>query len=283
MEANQIDDFGIVLLGFNVRLIVAYADFSRQEAEDDNGEIHGVHEGKGKQHSIECQTRSLHLHLEKSRRPSLHIASYDPFSATHMSYVVYALSFSFLFGYIATHIFPPHDHPLLPTSHGPSTGFSMAAFSPVVWVIAHEMWPPRLQWTTTTAASIRTQGPFRARRSVCPEDQSPLLRGYSKHINNPPGRALSLACITSDWMAALYLTFVVSGRPYDTLCLIAVSRGAGISDMHFMGYRYLYSNGFLVSITYLQHNHPALPFMIPLNRGGLEEALANHGYRTMGS
>uniref|UniRef100_A0A3N7GX78 Uncharacterized protein n=1 Tax=Populus trichocarpa TaxID=3694 RepID=A0A3N7GX78_POPTR len=77
--------------------------------------------------SRECQTRSLHLHLEKSRRPSLPIASNDPFSA-HSPMLFMTSPSAFSSATLPSHISTSY-HPLLPTSHGPSTGFSKPAFS----------------------------------------------------------------------------------------------------------------------------------------------------------
>lgn len=113
---------------------------------------------------------------------------------------------------------------------------------------------------------------------------------YSKYLNNPPGRLLSLlVTLTLGW--PLYLAFNVSGRPYDRFAChydpygpiysdrerlqIFVS-DAGIFVTTFVLYQLaaakglawivcvygvplLIVNGFLVLITYLQHTHPALP------------------------
>lgn len=113
---------------------------------------------------------------------------------------------------------------------------------------------------------------------------------YSKYLNNPPGRALSLA-ITLGLGWPLYLAFNVSGRPYDRFAChfhpyapiyndrervqIFIS-DAGVMGAAYLVYRagaawgfgtvaalygvpLLIVNGFLVLITYLQHTHPSLP------------------------
>nr|AZO92969.1 delta-12 fatty acid desaturase [Idesia polycarpa] len=113
---------------------------------------------------------------------------------------------------------------------------------------------------------------------------------YSKLLNNPPGRALGLAItLLLGW--PLYLTFNASGRPYDrfachydpyspiysdrerlhiyisdlgifaatfVLYSIAVSQGQAFLICIY-GVPLLFVNGFLVTITYLQHTHPSLP------------------------
>ncbi|CAN6440512.1 unnamed protein product [Victoria cruziana] len=116
------------------------------------------------------------------------------------------------------------------------------------------------------------------------------LAWYSKYMNNPPGRVLSLAAsLLLGW--PLYLAFNVSGRTYERFAChydpygpIFTDRERTqivVSDLGVLGACYvLYSlakacgfwwlvsvygipllivNGFLVLITYLQHTHPALP------------------------
>lgn len=113
---------------------------------------------------------------------------------------------------------------------------------------------------------------------------------YSKYLNSPPGRLLSLLLtFTLGW--PLYLAFNVSGRRYErfachfdpygpiysdrerlqifisdagvlaatfVLYRLAVARGlAWLACVY--GVPLLVANGFLVLITYLQHTHPALP------------------------
>lgn len=113
---------------------------------------------------------------------------------------------------------------------------------------------------------------------------------YAKYINNPPGRFVSLLItLTLGW--PLYLAFNISGRPYHRfashydpygpiysdrerlqiyisdvgvitvayfLYRVAVAKGlAWIVCLY--GLPLLIVNGFLVTITYLQHTHPALP------------------------
>nr|ACH43025.1 omega-6 fatty acid desaturase [Glycine max] len=113
---------------------------------------------------------------------------------------------------------------------------------------------------------------------------------YTKYLNNPLGRAASLLItLTIGW--PLYLAFNVSGRPYDGFAshyhpyapiysnrerlLIYVSDVALFSVTYLLyrvatmkglvwllcvyGVPLLIVNGFLVTITYLQHTHYALP------------------------
>jgi len=113
---------------------------------------------------------------------------------------------------------------------------------------------------------------------------------YNKYFNNPPGRLGSLLItLTLGW--PLYLLFNVSGRPYDRfachydpygpiftdreraqiyisdvgivamtyfLYKVAVAKGLGFLVCIY-GVPLLIVNAFLVTITYLQHTHPALP------------------------
>nr|XP_018898615.1 PREDICTED: delta(12)-fatty-acid desaturase FAD2-like [Bemisia tabaci]XP_018898616.1 PREDICTED: delta(12)-fatty-acid desaturase FAD2-like [Bemisia tabaci]WQH19958.1 delta12 fatty acid desaturase [Bemisia tabaci] len=113
---------------------------------------------------------------------------------------------------------------------------------------------------------------------------------YAKYLNNPPGRIICLVVtLTLGW--PLYLAFNVSGRPYDRfanhfdpqspiyserkrnqiimsdLGIVAVSyiiyravMAYGLAHvMCIYGIPLLIVNGFLVSITFLQHTHPSLP------------------------
>ncbi|GAB2218342.1 hypothetical protein Droror1_Dr00001562 [Drosera rotundifolia] len=120
-----------------------------------------------------------------------------------------------------------------------------------------------------------------------PKSQMPW---FSKYLNNPVGRLGTLAItLTLGW--PLYLLFNVSGRPYDRFAchfdpygpifsareslqifvsdiglltmvyalFLAVS-AKGLAWLIFVyGVPLLIVNGFLVTITYLQHTHPALP------------------------
>lgn len=113
---------------------------------------------------------------------------------------------------------------------------------------------------------------------------------YNTYFNNPPGRLGSLlVTLTLGW--PLYLLFNVSGRPYDRfachydpygpiftdreraqiyisdvgivamtyfLCKVAIAKGLGWLVCIY-GVPLLIVNAFLVTITYLQHTHPALP------------------------
>ncbi|XP_016176855.1 omega-6 fatty acid desaturase, endoplasmic reticulum isozyme 1 isoform X3 [Arachis ipaensis] len=113
---------------------------------------------------------------------------------------------------------------------------------------------------------------------------------YNKYMNNPPGRAISLfITLTLGW--PLYLAFNVSGRPYDRFAshydpyapiysnrerlLIYVSDSSVFAVTYLLyhiatlkglgwvvcvyGVPLLIVNGFLVTITCLQHTHASLP------------------------
>ncbi|KAF5941330.1 hypothetical protein HYC85_022497 [Camellia sinensis] len=113
---------------------------------------------------------------------------------------------------------------------------------------------------------------------------------YSKYLNNPPGRILTvIITLTLGW--PLYLMFNVSGRHYDRFAchydpygpiysdrerLQIYLSDAGVLGVSYVLYRFalvkglawvlclyggplLIVNGFLVLITWLQHTHPALP------------------------
>ncbi|KAK6941916.1 Fatty acid desaturase domain [Dillenia turbinata] len=113
---------------------------------------------------------------------------------------------------------------------------------------------------------------------------------YSKYLNHPPGRVITLTVmLTLGW--PLYLAFNVSGRPYDRFACHYDPCGPiysdrerlqiFISDLGTLAVTYglyklvaaqglvwvichygvplLIVNAFLVMITYLQHTHPSLP------------------------
>ncbi|KAK4753687.1 hypothetical protein SAY87_001791 [Trapa incisa] len=113
---------------------------------------------------------------------------------------------------------------------------------------------------------------------------------YSRYLNNPPGRVLTLiVTLTLGW--PLYLALNVSGRSYDRFAchydpygpiysdrerLQIYISDAGVMAASYALYRIaavrgltwlvcmyggplLVVNAFLVMITYLQHTHPALP------------------------
>ncbi|XP_008799208.1 omega-6 fatty acid desaturase, endoplasmic reticulum isozyme 2-like [Phoenix dactylifera] len=116
------------------------------------------------------------------------------------------------------------------------------------------------------------------------------LAWYSRYLNNPPGRVLFLAVtLTLGW--PLYLAFNISGRPYPRFAchydpygpiyshreraqifiadagvlaaFYALCRLAGPFGLWWVvrvyGVPLLIVNGWLVTITYLQHTHASLP------------------------
>lgn len=181
-----------------------------------------------------------------------------------------------------------------------------------VWVIAHEcghhafsdyswlddvvglvlhssLLVPYFSWKYSHRRHHSNTGSLERDEVFVPKPKSELPR-FSKYLNNPPGRFLSLAVtLTLGW--PLYLAFNVSGRKYDRfachydpngpiysdrerlqifisdagvlgaiyiLFRVAAARGIGWVVCIY-GVPLLIVNGFLVLITYLQHTHPALP------------------------
>ncbi|WCJ32411.1 Delta(12)-fatty-acid desaturase [Euphorbia peplus] len=181
-----------------------------------------------------------------------------------------------------------------------------------VWVIAHEcghhafsdyQWVddtvglvlhsallvPYFSWKISHRRHHSNTGSMERDEVFVPKPKS-RIPWYSKYLNNPPGRALSLAAtLLIGW--PLYLAFNVSGRPYDRLAchydpygpifsererLQIYISDIGIFATTFVLYQaaeakgfgwvvctygvpLLIVNSFLVMITYLQHTHPSLP------------------------
>ncbi|GAB2287003.1 Delta(12) fatty acid desaturase [Dionaea muscipula] len=123
-----------------------------------------------------------------------------------------------------------------------------------------------------------------------PKPKSKIPWYFTKYLNNPLGRLFTLAItLLLGW--PLYLLFNVSGRPYDRFAchfdpygpifstreriqvyvsdigilaaLYALYVAASLKGLAWVvcvyGVPLLIVNGFLVTITYLQHTHPALP------------------------
>ncbi|KAM0941521.1 putative acyl-CoA (9+3)-desaturase [Dioscorea sansibarensis] len=181
-----------------------------------------------------------------------------------------------------------------------------------VWVIAHEcghhafsdytllddtvglilhsfLMVPYFSWKYSHRRHHSNTGSLDRDEVFVPKPKS-RLPWFSKYLNNPLGRFLSLfITLTLGW--PLYLAFNVSGRPYPRFACHFDPYGpiysdreraqifisdAGILAVSFLLYRLAASfslwwliriygipllivNAFLVLITYLQHTHPALP------------------------
>ena len=227
------------------------------------------------------------------------------------SFVFQDLAIISLFLYVAIFYLP-----LLPFSlkifAWPLYWFAQGCVMTGIWVIAHEcghhafsdyslvddlvglvlhslLFVPFFSWKYSHRRHHSNTGSMERDEVFVPKPRS-KLSWFSKYLNNPPGRVLSLlVTLTLGW--PLYLSLNVSGRHYDSFAChfdpygpiysdreraqIAVS-DAGIlaagylfyrlaaaysfsSVMFFYGFPLLVVNGFLVLITYLQHTHPALP------------------------
>lgn len=181
-----------------------------------------------------------------------------------------------------------------------------------VWVVAHEcghhafsdyswlddavglvlhsaLLVPYFSWKYSHRRHHSNTGSLEKDEVFVPKPKSGMA-WFSKYINNPPGRVLSLVVtLTLGW--PLYLAFNVSGRKYDRFAChfdpsgpiyndrervqifasdvgvvaalyllgrLAMSRGLSWVACYY-GVPLLIVNGFLVLITYLQHTHAALP------------------------
>ncbi|XVF04599.1 hypothetical protein REPUB_Repub05bG0098200 [Reevesia pubescens] len=227
------------------------------------------------------------------------------------SYVVQDLCLAFLFYYIATSYFH-----LLPYSLSciawPIYWVLQGCILTGVWVIAHEcghhafsdyQWVddtvglilhsallvPYFSWKYSHRRHHSNTGSMERDEVFVPKPKS-SVSWYSRYLNNPTGRVLSLAVtLTLGW--PLYLAFNVSGRHYDrfachydpygpiysdrerlqiyisdagifaaTYALYNIVAAKGLAWLVCVyGVPVLIVNGFLVLITYLQHTHPALP------------------------
>lgn len=227
------------------------------------------------------------------------------------SYVVQDLILASLFYYVATNYFHLLPHPLSYLAWPIYWAFQGCVLTGV-WVIAHEcghhafsdyQWlddtvglilhsallVPYFSWKYSHRRHHSNTGSLEKDEVFVPKTKSGLS-WFSKYLNNPPGRFITLTVqLTIGW--PLYLMFNVSGRPYtrfachfdpnapiysDRERLQIYISDAGILAVTYGLYRLVLSkglawvlgvygfpllivNGFLVLITYLQHTHPALP------------------------
>ncbi|KAK1259665.1 Omega-6 fatty acid desaturase, endoplasmic reticulum isozyme 2 [Acorus gramineus] len=227
------------------------------------------------------------------------------------SYVAYDLTIVFIFYYLATNyisLLPSPLNYLAWTLYWVCQGCVLTG----VWVIAHEcghhafsdyQWlddtvglilhssllVPYFSWKYSHRRHHSNTGSLERDEVFVPKPKSEMP-WFSKYLNNPPGRFLSLfITLTLGW--PLYLTFNVSGRKYErfachydpygpiyndrerlqifisdvgvfavTYVLYRLVVSCGISwVIQVYGVPLLIVNGFLVLITYLQHTHPSLP------------------------
>ncbi|XP_047316731.1 delta(12)-fatty-acid desaturase FAD2-like [Impatiens glandulifera] len=227
------------------------------------------------------------------------------------SYVVYDLAIASFFYYLAStyiHLLPQYLQFVAWPMYWACQGCVLTG----VWVIAHEcghhafsdyQWiddtvglilhsallVPYFSWKYSHRRHHSNTGSLERDEVFVPKHKSELA-WFSKYLNNPVGRLLTLIItLTLGW--PLYLCFNVSGRPYDRLAchfdpqspiyndrerLQIYISDVGIVSACFILYRVaaakglvwlaciygvplLIVNGFLVTITFLQHTHPALP------------------------
>ncbi|XP_034915825.1 delta(12)-acyl-lipid-desaturase [Populus alba] len=271
--------------------------------------VHGVHEGKESSFKRMPNTEPPFTlgKIKKAIPPHCFQRSL----LRSLSYVVYDLSFSFLFCYIAITYFHLLPSPLAYITW-PIYWILQGCILTGVWVIAHEcghhafsdyrwvddtvglilhsaLLVPYFSWKYSHRRHHSNTGSLERDEVFVPKPKS-RIAWYSKYLNNPPGRALSLGVtLLLGW--PLYLAFNVSGRPYDrfachydpygpiysdrerlqiyisdlgifaaTFVLYSIAVSRGLAFLIFIyGVPLLIANGFLVTITYLQHTHPALP------------------------
>ena len=227
------------------------------------------------------------------------------------SYVFYDLTIAFCLYYVATNYFHKLSTPLTFLAW-PIYWAIQGCILTGVWVIAHEcghhafsdyQWlddtvglilhsalvVPYFSWKYSHRRHHSNTGSLERDEVFVPKKKSSIA-WYSKYLNNPLGRILTLTItLTLGW--PLYLAFNVSGRPYDRFACHYDPHGPiytdrervqiYISDAGVLAVCYglfrlvmakglawvvcvygvplLVVNAFLVLITYLQHTHPALP------------------------
>lgn len=227
------------------------------------------------------------------------------------SYVVYDLALASLFYYIATSYFHLLPHPLSYIAW-PVYWIFQGCVCTGIWVVAHEcghhafsdyqlvddivglvlhsaLLVPYFSWKYSHRRHHSNTGSLERDEVFVPKPKS-KVSWFSKYLNNPPGRFLTLAVtLILGW--PLYLIFNVSGRPYDRFACHYDPYGPIYSDrerlqifisdagifatifaLYYLatlkglawvvciyGVPLLIVNSFLVLITFLQHTHPALP------------------------
>ncbi|KAJ7971445.1 Fatty acid desaturase [Quillaja saponaria] len=227
------------------------------------------------------------------------------------SYVIYDLSIAFLFYYVATNYFHHLPQPLSFFAW-PLYWVVQGCILTGVWVIAHEcghhafsdyqllddivglilhsgLLVPYFSWKYSHRRHHSNTGSLERDEVFVPKQKSGI-QWYSKYLNNPPGRLLTLTVtFTLGW--PLYLAFNVSGRPYNRFAChydpygpiysdrerfqIFISDAGVLAGLYGLyrlalakglawvlcvyGGPLLVVNGFLVLITFLQHTHPSLP------------------------
>ncbi|KAI3414754.1 uncharacterized protein J3R85_015928 [Psidium guajava] len=246
--------------------------------------------------------------------------------ARSFSYVVSDLALVFVFYRIATSCFHLLPSPLAYLAW-PVYWACQGCVLTGVWVIAHEcghhafsdyQWVddtvglflhsallvPYFSWKYSHRRHHSNTASLERDEVFVPKPKSEMP-WFSKYLNNPPGRFVTLlVTLTLGW--PLYLAFNVSGRPYDRFAchydpygpiysdrerLQIYISDAGIMAVTYVLYRVaaakglawlfciygvplLVVNAFLVMITYLQHTHPALPHYDSSEWDWLKGALA---------
>ncbi|XP_056682747.1 omega-6 fatty acid desaturase, endoplasmic reticulum isozyme 2-like isoform X1 [Spinacia oleracea] len=227
------------------------------------------------------------------------------------TYLVYDLTLVSCLYFIASYVIPTLAYPF------PLLGWAVywavqGCVLTGIWVIAHEcghhafsnyQWVddmvglvfhsfllvPYFSWKYSHRRHHSNTGSLDRDEVFVPKPKSEMS-WYSKSMNNPPGRLVSLIItLVLGW--PLYLLFNASGRPYDRFACHFDPNGpifstreraqVLVSDLGVLGVLFLLYkvamakglvwvvciygvpllvvNGFLVTITYLQHTHPALP------------------------
>ncbi|KAG2686935.1 hypothetical protein I3843_09G030700 [Carya illinoinensis] len=242
------------------------------------------------------------------------------------SYVVYDFAITSICYYIATNYFHHLPQPLSYLAW-PIYWIIQGCVLTGFWVIAHEcghhafsdyqllddivglilhsfLLVPYFSWKYSHGRHHSNTGSLERDEVFVPKKKS-SIPWYSKYLNNPLGRFVTLAItLTLGW--PLYLTFNVSGRPYDRFAshydpygpiytdrqrfqiyisdagVLAVSYGlyrlAMVKGLMWVictyGVPLLIVNGFLVLITFLQHTHASLPHYDSTEWDWLRGALA---------
>ncbi|XP_078438735.1 fatty acid desaturase 2 [Wolffia australiana] len=241
-------------------------------------------------------------------------------------YVIQDLAIVILLLYFAVNVIPSLPSPARLLAW-PLYWLAQGSVMTGLWVIAHEcghhafsdyslvddavglvihsaLFVPYFSWKYSHRRHHSNTGSLDRDEVFVPKPKS-QLSWFSKYLNNPPGRFLTLfVSLTVGW--PLYLAFNVSGRHYDSfachflpsspiysdrervqILVSDVGLAVAVFVVHRLSSAFSFAsvaslyllplvivNAFLVLITFLQHTHPALPHYDSAEWDWLRGALA---------